>query len=67
MIRLLMGSDYRVLLVGSFLGGGFFLILCDILARTIIAPNELPVGVITGMLGGTIFIFMLSKVKLSRL
>lgn len=66
MIRLLMGSDYRVLLVGSFLGGGFFLILCDIIARTIIAPNELPVGVITGMLGGTIFIFMLSKVKLSR-
>ncbi|MCK4746231.1 MAG: iron ABC transporter permease [Bacteroidales bacterium] len=64
-IRLLMGSDYRFLLLGSFLGGGFFLIICDILARTIIAPNELPIGVITGLLGGTVFIIMLSRTKVS--
>jgi iron complex transport system permease protein len=62
-IRLIMGSDYRFLLLGSFLGGGFFLIVCDIIARTIIAPNELPIGVITGLAGGTIFIIMLSRTK----
>jgi len=62
-IRLLMGSDYRLLLLGSFLGGGFFLIVCDIIARTIIAPHELPIGVITGLLGGTVFIIMLSRLK----
>ncbi len=64
-IRSLMGSDYRFLLLGSFLGGSFFLIVCDILARTIIAPNELPIGVITGIVGGVVFIIMLSKVKVA--
>ncbi|MEN8156159.1 MAG: iron ABC transporter permease [Bacteroidota bacterium] len=65
MIRFLVGSDYRFLLAGSFLGGGLFLIICDMIARVIIAPNELPVGVITGILGGVVFIGMLSKLKLS--
>ena len=65
MIRFLVGSDYRFLLTGSFLGGGVFLIICDMIARVIIAPNELPVGVITGILGGVVFIGMLSKLKLS--
>jgi iron complex transport system permease protein len=64
-IRLFMGSDYRFMLLGSFLGGSFFLIVCDILARSIIAPNELPIGVITGILGGVVFIVMLSKVKVA--
>lgn len=64
-VRSIMGSDYRFLLLGSFLGGSFFLIVCDILARTIIAPNELPIGVITGMVGGVVFITMLSKVKVT--
>ena len=64
-IRLLMGSDYRFMLLGSFLGGSFFLIVCDILARTIIAPNELPIGVITGILGGVVFIVMISKLKVA--
>lgn len=61
LVRNIIGSDYRVLLLASFLGGGIFLILSDILARTIISPNELPIGVITGMLGGVIFIIALSK------
>jgi iron complex transport system permease protein len=60
-VRSLIGSDYRGLLLASFLGGGIFLILCDILARTLIAPNELPIGVITGILGGIVFIVALSK------
>ena len=60
-VRNTIGSDYRVLLISSFLGGGVFLVLSDILARTIISPNELPIGVITGMLGGLVFIIILSK------
>ncbi len=61
-VRNIVGSDFRVLLIGSFLGGSTFLILCDILARTVIAPNELPIGVITGMVGGTVFIVALSRI-----
>lgn len=63
MIRLLFGLDYRFLLLGSFLGGSLFLIICDIVARTIIDPHELPIGVITGMVGGLVFIVMLSQSK----
>lgn len=61
LVRNIIGSDYRILLLGSFLGGAIFLILSDILARTVISPNELPIGVITGMLGGIVFIIALSK------
>ena len=63
LIRMLVGSDYRILLTGSFLGGSFFLIVCDVIARTIIAPNELPVGVITGIIGGVVFIVILAREK----
>jgi iron complex transport system permease protein len=60
-MRMLVGYDHRVLLVTSFLSGAGFLIFCDMLARTVIAPVELPVGVITGILGGSIFIYALSR------
>ncbi len=60
-IRVIIGNDYRVLLLGSFLGGAIFLVLSDTLARTIIAPNELPIGVITGLAGGLMFIVVLSR------
>lgn len=60
-VRLWVGSDYRIMLVASFLSGSTFLILCDVLARTIISPNELPIGVITGILGGIVFIVLLSR------
>ena len=60
-VRLIIGSDYRIVLAGSFLGGSFFLVISDIIARTIILPNELPIGVITGMAGGLVFIFVLSR------
>ena len=60
-IRSLIGSDYRVLLLSSFLGGSLFLMLSDVIARTIIAPNELPIGVITGMVGGLVFIGILTQ------
>jgi len=61
--RFVVGGDFRILLISSFLGGGVFLILSDILARNVIAPNELPIGVITGLIGGTVFVFMINKGK----
>ena len=63
-VRILVGPDHRILLVSSFLLGASFLILCDTLARVVIAPVELPVGVITGILGGGIFIYALAKSEL---
>jgi iron complex transport system permease protein len=59
--RLLLGSDHRIILAASWIGGGAFLVLCDTLARTVISPLELPVGVITGILGGSIFVYALSR------
>ena len=63
LLRLVFGSDYRILLISSFLFGGSFLVLSDVVARTIIAPNELPIGVITGIIGGVVFIVMMSRKK----
>jgi len=61
LVRMFIGSDHRILLAGSFLGGAGFLIFCDTLARIIAAPSELPVGVITGILGGSFFIYALTR------
>jgi len=63
LLRYLIGSDFRVLIISSYLGGAIFLILSDIVARTIIAPNQLPIGVITGIIGGAVFVVALSKSK----
>jgi iron complex transport system permease protein len=60
-VRLWVGSDYRIMLIASFLSGSIFLILCDIIARTIISPHVLPIGVITGIVGGIVFIVLLSR------
>lgn len=57
--RLLVGADHRVLLPAAMLAGGIFLTLCDTLARTLIAPLEIPVGVITALLGGPFFLWLL--------
>jgi iron complex transport system permease protein len=61
LMRLVVGGDHRILLVTSYLSGAIFLILCDTLARVVLAPTELPVGVITGLLGGSLFIYALSR------
>ncbi len=63
LVRLIIGNDYRILIGSSFLGGAIFLILCDTVARTIISPNELPIGVITGFAGGLVFIVVVSRSK----
>jgi len=64
LIRMFVGSDHRILNIASFLLGGAFLIFCDTLARIVIAPLELPVGVITGILGGSLFIYTILKKRL---
>lgn len=58
-VRLLAGPDYRIVLPGSILLGGGFLVLCDLLSRTIIAPIELPPGIITALLGAPFFLSLL--------
>lgn len=59
--RLLFGSDHRVLMPCSALLGGAFLVVCDTLCRTIMPPLELPVGVLTALLGGPFFIGLLRR------
>ena len=63
LVRLIIGNDYRIIIGSSFLGGAIFMILSDTLARTIISPNELPIGIITGFVGGLVFIVVLSRSK----
>ncbi len=58
-LRLTVGADHRLLIPSSFFLGAAFLALCDTIARTILAPSEIPVGVITAILGGPFFIWML--------
>ena len=58
-VRRLSGYDQRVVLPCSFFLGGSTLAICDAAARTLIAPNELPVGIITAILGGPLFIYIL--------
>lgn len=58
-LRRILGPDHRVLLLASFFGGGIFLALADTVARSAFAPSELPVGVLTAMLGGPFFLVLL--------
>jgi len=57
--RLLYGPDHRILVPACILGGGAYLVLCDLLARALPATGEMPVGVITAMIGAPLFIVML--------
>jgi iron complex transport system permease protein len=59
LLRLLLGPDHRLLLPAGFLGGAAFLVLADLLARTAVAPGELPVGVVTALVGGPFFLYLL--------
>lgn len=58
-VRLLLGPEHRSLMFGSFLAGAALLVLADLLARTIIAPEELRLGVLTSLLGGPFFLYLL--------
>lgn len=61
MLRLLLGNDQRIILPASALAGGTLLVLADTLARTVIAPEQLPVGVITALLGVPTFLYLLHR------
>jgi iron complex transport system permease protein len=61
--RLLISSDHRILIPTSALMGAIFLVLCDTLARVIIPPSELPVGVITAICGGPFFLYLMRRKK----
>ena len=59
--RMVLGSDHRRLMPASWLFGGTFLVICDTVARTAMAPTEFPVGIITSLLGGPFFIWILLR------
>jgi len=60
-VRLFVGPDLRILIPASMLFGASFLIICDTFARTLLAPTEIPVGIITAMLGGPFFVWLLKR------
>jgi iron complex transport system permease protein len=61
LVRLVVGAGHRLVLPASALFGAAFLIGCDVIARTIIAPLELPVGIITAIIGGPVFLWLLFR------
>lgn len=58
-VRLVVGADNRLLLPASILTGGLFLVIADTIARTLLAPTEMPVGIVTALAGGPFFIYLL--------
>jgi iron complex transport system permease protein len=61
MMRLLFGTDYRLLIPTSAIGGGIIIVLADTLARTVVAPAELPVGAMTALAGAPVFIYLMRR------
>ncbi len=61
LLRLILGADHRRLLPASVLGGALFMVLADLAARTLRAPEEIPVGAITALLGGPFFLYLLRR------
>jgi iron complex transport system permease protein len=61
--RMMVGNDQRVLLPTSMLAGGIFLVLADTLARVLIAPQQLPVGVVTALIGVPVFLYLLNRTR----
>lgn len=64
-VRMTIGADHRVLMPASALAGACFLVAADTVARTIIAPTEIPVGVVTAICGGPFFIYLLRRKRAS--
>jgi iron complex transport system permease protein len=61
LVRLIVGSDHRIVLPAATLFGAAFLIGCDLIARTAMSPIELPVGIVTAMIGGPFFLWLLVR------
>jgi iron complex transport system permease protein len=62
-LRLVIGSDHRLLIPAAALTGAGFLVLSDTLARTILDGRELPVGAVTALIGGPLFIFLMRRAQ----
>jgi iron complex transport system permease protein len=60
-MRLLLGPDHRLLLPASALAGASFLVVADLLARTLLSPAEIPIGVLTALIGAPFFIYLLRR------
>jgi len=60
-VRLIVGGDYHRVLPGSALVGAVFLLWADIVARTIMAPEDMPIGIVTGLVGGLFFVWLLGR------
>ena len=65
-IRLAIGTSYRIVLPLSLLVGGGFLVLCDVIARTVVSPAELPIGVVTAFFGAPFFAVVLRSSRSFR-
>jgi iron complex transport system permease protein len=61
LLRLIFGPDHRILVPACILGGGSYLVICDLLARTIPEQGEMPAGVITALIGAPLFILLLKR------
>jgi iron complex transport system permease protein len=61
LVRLITGVDHRIVLPASALFGASFLVMCDLAARTVLSPVELPVGIVTTLLGGPFFLWLLVR------
>ena len=61
LFRLLLGPDHRILVPACILGGGAYMVICDILARILPQQGEMPAGVITAMVGAPLFIYLLKR------
>ena len=65
-MRLLVGPNHRHLLPASLFGGAIFLMLTDLLARVVLSPLELPIGVITSLIGSVVFVFIFYHSRKAR-
>ena len=61
LVRLIVGADHRILLPAATLFGATFLVICDLISRTVMSPIELPVGIVTAMIGGPFFLWLLVR------
>ena len=61
LLRLIVGPDHRILVPACILGGGSYLVICDLLARTLPEQGEMPAGVVTALIGAPLFIMLLKR------
>jgi iron complex transport system permease protein len=66
MIRMIVGPNHKRLLPGTMFGGACFLMLADLLARTVLSPRELPLGVVTSLIGAIVFLAIFFRMRKGR-